>query len=255
MKSRAFSLPELILSISLLAILTGMAFEIFDWSSTIFRVSNVRVELQGELRRVTGALRRDFLLSSFTSLSEHGESFTVPDHPPDAAPASSVERTTIAFATIEDISNPHNYDAATGQSMFDCWTVFCPYTDPSNHSQCTLYRYRIEKHTPSLTQLSMDSIKTPPITGTPVYSPFGTGTSYLWQGAGHEPLNLIKGTVRSYSNRIRSFSVEANLGDQTLVVKIALQGPSGHLNTGKKSTSEIVQTEVLLKAENTWPKL
>lgn len=249
MRKKAFSLPELVLSISLLAILTGMAFEIFEWSSTIFRISNVRVELQGELRRITGALRRDFLLSSFTSLSQHGDSLTVPDHPPDVAPAVTVERTTIAFATIENISNSANYDAATGQSKFDCWTVYCPYTDPIDKSKCTLYRYRVEKHTPDLTQLSMDSI-----TKAPPYN-FGTSNNYLWKGPGLEPLNLIGGTVRSYSNRIRSFSVEANLGDQTLVVKLALQGPQGRVSTGSKRTSEVVQTEVLLKAENTWPKL
>lgn len=237
------SILETTCSIALLGLLSIVAFQAFDWGSNLFRVSNGRVELQAELRRINTALRKDFLLSSFTSLGTHRSEYNVPEHPPDPAPAIKVVREALCFASMLDCHKSANYDPATGQSKFDCWTIYCPYTDPANESRCSLYRYRVEEHPSELSQLKMDLMGG--------YQPFETGTSYLWPN----PQKMVFNSLHHYSDRIRSLEVAVNLGDQTLVAKITLQGDAGHLQGGKKRTSEVVSTEVLLKAENTWPKL
>ncbi|MBT9587348.1 hypothetical protein IV102_28665 [bacterium] len=238
MRSRGTSLLEAVLGMAILAILSGLAFSIFSWASTMFALSSVRLELQGEIRRVNSALRRDILGSCYTSVVNHPVTVTVSQHPPDLLPTVNVQRDAICFAALTDIHKPASYDKDVGLCKFDVWTVYCPYTDPTNPNLCKLIRYRVSPHAPSISQLPM--------------ADFYGSTSSLWPN----PANLVAGSVHTYSDRIRSFAIVPNLGDQTLEVKIALQGKLGHVSTSpRRTTAEIVESSVLLKAENTWPKL
>ena len=94
------------------------------------------------------------------------------------------------------------------------------------------------------------------VSGTTLQSPLaGFGlpdTRYDWPN----PTKIIPAFgVHCYSNRIRCFQIKPNPGDQTLQLEVTLQGPIGRTTMGQKSTAEIVESSVLLKCENTWPKL
>ena len=237
-RTQAFTLIELIAGFGILSLLTGLVFIIFSWASSMFAISSVRLELQGEIRRINNALRRDILGSCYTSVINHPVTVSVSLNPPDPTPTVNVQRDAICFAAITDIHNPASYDHAVGLCKFDVWTVYCPYTDPADPNNCKLFRYRVEPHAPSISQLPM--------------TVFYSSASYLWPN----PLNFVSGSDRCYSDRIRSFQILPNLGDQTLEVKIALQGKMGRVTASNhRKTSEIVESSVLLKAENTWPKL
>lgn len=138
------SLLEAVFGLAILAVLSGLAFSIFSWASTMFALSSVRLELQGEIRRINSALRRDILgilLHQRGQPSGHSHGLIAPPIP---SPTVDVQRDAICFAALTDIHNPASYDKDVGLCKFDAWTVYCPYTDPSNPNLCKLFH--IEYH-------------------------------------------------------------------------------------------------------------
>lgn len=244
---QAFSLLEVTVGTAMLSLLGILAFTVFAWCSSTFALSNTRLELQGEIRRINTAMRRDILGSCFTSLSSNYVNVTISKNPPDPISLDPivVPRDGISFSSISNMTNyADSYDHDTGLCKFDCWTVYCAWTNPDDIYDCRLYRYRVEAHAGNISQLPLDGFT----------KPTSAATSYMWPGPGATPYHYI-GDLHNYSNRIRSFQILPNLGDQTLEVKISLLGPLGQLKTSQRKTSEVVESSILLKAENTWPKL
>ena len=235
----------MLVGLSIFSFLVLVAFDMFALGSSQFELSNGRLELQGEIRRINGALRRDILTSCFTSISSHspaGSPFTVPATPPIPLPTVNVTRDTICFASKADPANPVT-DPTTGLSMFGAWTIYCPYTNPDNVYDCKLYRYR----TPYLPPTGISQL---PFAAT---APAGTAPGD-WAVIMWPPTEAFT-DLHCYSNRIRSFQILPNPGDQTMTVTMTLQAPIGRIMTGKKQTAEIVESSIILKSENTWPKL
>ena len=243
----AHTILELIVGFALLMVMSALTFSIFTWCASMFQMGSTRLELQGEIRRINNALRRDVLGSCFTSISAKPLTAQALLHPPDAAPLVTVPRSAVSFACMLDNKNPANYDSGTGLSMFDSWTVYYPSTNPADVNECKLYRYRIG---PGPTPVSRG------VSQLPLFSASGTpftdamDTSFLW------PCPYIVGEgLHCYSNRIRAFAIVVNPGDQTLQIDVTLQGALGRAIANGKSTADIVESSILLKAENTWPKL
>lgn len=243
MRRRGVSLIETTVGLVVLSSLAVVTFALFAWCTTVFRYSSTRIELQGEIRRINNAMRRDILGTAYTSLNKCIIELYVPDRPPDLEPKVKVRRSPVCFAAITDISDPNSYNPDIGLCHFDAWTIYNPYTNPDDPTDCRLYRYRILK-TPGATPFSQL-----PLVDFPNYA-----ISSKWLQMPN-PADFIAGTMHCYSDRIRSFDIDQNLADQTLEVKIALQGRGLRSEMGRNTTSEVVESSILLKAENTWPKL
>lgn len=243
MRRRGVTILETTVGLVVLSSLAVVTFALFAWCTTVFRYSSTRIELQGEIRRINNAMRKDILGTAYTSLIKCERDYIVPDRPPDLQPTVNVTRSAVCFAAITDISDPNSYNPDIGLCHFDCWTIYNPYTNPLDVTDCKLYRYRILK-TPGDT----------PYTQLPLVEFPDINQSGKWLKM-PKPDDFIAGTMHCYSDRIRSFDIDQNLSDQTLEVKIALQGRAGRSGMGRNTTSEVVESSILLKAENTWPRL
>jgi hypothetical protein len=242
-RPRGESLLELIVGLAIFSVLVLTAFDVFALGTSTFQLTSGRLGLQGEIRRINGALRRDILSSCFTSISSFPQAVNVSATPPSLPMDQSAARDAISFASMADSGNTvcYNtsitpYNATTGLSQFGCWTVYCPYTNPANVYDCKLYRYHCDYHPGSASQLPLSPTS--------------------WAGVLWSPAQSTTFTdIHCYSDQILSFEILPNPGDQTLQVTIKLMAPLGHISTGKKQTAEIVESAILLKSENTWPKL
>ena len=247
MKRRGFSLLETVIGMVIFSLLGILTFQIFAWSSSTFQLTTVRLELQGEIRRINAAVRRDMLESAFVSVSSRFSNVSVTLPPGSTNPADTqvCARDAISFSSMIDPTSPNSYTTQFGFSLFNCTTIYYPYTLPGEPYDCRLYRYKVSWDDP-VTSVSGTTLQSP-------LAGFGLPDSrYDWPN----PSRLItQFGVHCYSNRIRCFTIKPNPGDQTLELNVTLQGPLGHSSVGTKSTAEIVESSVLLKCENTWPKL
>lgn len=247
MKRSGFSLFETVAGLGFLSLLAVLSFQIFAWSSGMFSLTNARLELQGEIRRINGAVRRDMLESAFVSVSTKYISIpiTLPAGSTNPADTKMCARDPISFSSMIDPTSPNSYTVDNGFSLFNCTTIYYPYTSPTDPYDCKLYRYKVSWDDP-VTSVSGTTLQSP-------LAGFGLpDTRYDWPN----PTKIIPAFgVHCYSNRIRCFQIKPNPGDQTLQLEVTLQGPIGRTTMGQKSTAEIVESSVLLKCENTWPKL
>lgn len=229
-----FTLIEVIAGCVVLGLLTLVIFNVFALASTSFQTTSVRLELQGELRKICTELRREFEQSTYASVAIAPQVVVVPDQPPDPTPTSNVNRDGLCFASLANPQGPGTVDNVTGLTRWDGYTVYSPYWAVADPANCKLFRYRVSAHAPNTSQ-----------------NPLGSPALYLWPA----PSALIAGTTRTLTARLRSFAVSEDLANQTYIITIAVQGAAGRITTGNKTLAEVVETSLRLIPENTWPRM
>ena len=228
----AFTLLDTLLSMSLLTLLSLAVFSVFEQGSSLLSLGNTRASLAAELRRVTTMVGRDLLVSSFYTVQE-GTPFTMVV-PRNETSNMTVNRDSLSFATLSNPASPSSYDSVSGLANWDQYGVYLATREAPDGK---LFRFRVARPgTPDSNQTL-----------------FGAHNAVVDAFPGG-PL-LLPNTTRSLTNRLVHFSVVINAADQQVELRIILRGDAGRIQSGKKSLAELLETKIVVRPENTWPRL
>ena len=228
MKSRGFSVLELIISMSLLLLVSGTLFFLFRMCSSNFQVGMTRQSLQSQLRRISARLNLDIRQSSFYTISEAAASINV-DMEPGIVPA---RRDAVC------LGHPNGFDPITGLTVWDKYTV---YTATLDLPRGRLVTYRVGASAgvvPGTTQ-----------------QPWGNFLISLVSYTTVPSLKAETNTLKTLTRDLHQFQVDRDLSNQMVVVRVAVRGERGRTAEGRRSTAESAEMVFRYRAENTWPRM
>ena len=116
---RAVTLIELMVGMSLVLVLTGVAFSLFQVSTDAFRISLMRQDLQTAARQILGRLEQELRVTSLESLS-------VGDAPirSQTVDGAQARRHMLCMASISDWNDLSLYDANTGSPLWNRYVLY-----------------------------------------------------------------------------------------------------------------------------------
>ncbi|MBS2034464.1 hypothetical protein JST97_05740 [bacterium] len=229
MSRRGFSVLELVIALSLLMLISGVMFVLFNTCSNSFQLGMVRQSLQGQLRRISTRLARDIRQTSFHTLSVNSDTVNVNLEPGTI----TVARDSICLA------HTSSYDAVTGQPVWNGYTV---YTATKQVPRGQLISYDVSSSVPmcapGVLQQELDDFNNSVLS--------------------YKMLPSVKaqlGTSKTWTQDVHQFAVTKNDADQVILVRLGLRGEQGHTQNGRRSLAEAAEVVFRFKAENTWPRL
>lgn len=229
-RARGFSLLDTLLAMSLLTVLTMAIFSVFEQGSSLLSLGNARASLSAELRRVTTILGRDLLLSSFYTVQASVPYTMVV--PRDETSNMTVRRDSLSFGCLANPAASSSYDPSSGLPM---WDQYCIYTATRESPNGKLFRFRVARGgTIDTSQPSLGNHQS-------VVDAFPSGA--------------LANTTRVLTSQLVHFSVVRNAADQEVEMRIILRGQAGRIQSGRKSLAELLETKIVIRPENTWPRL
>jgi hypothetical protein len=231
-KRRAFTLLDTLLSLGLFSLLTLVLFSVFAQGTSLFTLGVNRSDLHSELRAINALMSREVNHSSFYSLAIHNVGTTIftprrLDYPNQL---ESVHRDAFSCAALRNPLEETSYVAATGAPLWDC---HCVYFSSQESPYGKLMRFRVGQ--------AADERQFPLASFPGIINTYTSAA--------------LPGTFRVLSQRLMEFSVERQLADQLLIVRLSLRANRGRLTQAKRSTAEILESRLVFKLENTWPRL
>ncbi len=228
MNGRGFGLLELMVSMTLMMLISGGLFLIFRSSSSTFQIGMTRQSLQSQLLRISARLSLDLRQTSFYTVSTAPASVNV-DMEPGIFP---FRRDSVCFA------HPGGFEAATGLTLWDSYIVYVA-TPEVPRGRLVTYRVGASAGvTPGTLQDTWSNF-------TDSLVLYTTIPSFKAEG----------GSQRTLTRELHQFSVDRDLANQLVVMKVAIRGDRGRTMEGKRSTAEVAEVELRFRPENTWPRL
>ena len=238
----AFSIPELLLGMVLLGLLTGILFQILLMGVGNWQLGHARSSGAIELRRICQALRNDLRHSSYYSVSfVNGLNVTV--NIPGVA-SQQVNRDALCMAALKLPNDPASYDS--DQYSLPKWDCYCAYYTSQDLPSGTMLRYIT------------------PRTGVSAQMVAGLGDTYA------EPLaTFVKGSnllsmsppivlgagFKTISKSIHSITYELIPGEQAVKVRLVILDDINRVAGAGKSTAEFLESTFSMQCNNTWPPL
>jgi len=221
---------DLLMSMALLSILSWLTFSVFAQTSSIFNLSSSRANLQSEIRRIQVSMGRAVSQSSF---------YTISTHTPPAIPVPRVDnltmmarRDSMSCATLNDPSNPASFDDTSGLPKWDRYLVYMASQESPNGK---LIQFQINRPGPDDLQVEM--------------SPALPGVVAVY------PAGVLAGTAKVITHRLVHFETALSAADQTVTISLIVRGDAGRIVGGRKTTAELLETKLIFRPENTWPRL
>lgn len=232
MKRKAFTLLDTLLSLGLFSLLTLVLFSVFAQGTSLFSLGVSRSDLHSELRNISALMGREINHSSFYSLAIENTGTTIftPRDLTRPEQQEQVHRDAFSCAALRNPMEESSYAPSTGSPLWDC---HCVYFSSQESPYGKLMRFRVAQAADER-QFPLGSF--PGIINT--YS-----------------ATAMPGTFRVLSQRLMEFAVERVLADQLLIIRLSLRGNEGRITQGHKSTAEILESKLVFKLENTWPRL
>lgn len=232
MKRRCgFTLLEALLTISIMGGMMGVLLAVFAAAGPGYKLGSTRLDLQSDLRRILGPLRRDLFNSAFQSLSVLGRIADVAANPPYDQPRLSVHRDALCMnALSRGGTSPAEYSPTSGRPMWDCYVVYFATRDDPNGNLIRMV----------LRDTSVSDIAQP----IPSLNEADLSLSNA---------NLLNNDWKELSSQVLEFSASLDEGNQLVRFHLKIRGAAGRREG--KSTAEVLEIESTLRPDNTWPRL
>jgi hypothetical protein len=230
LRRRGFGLLDVILSLTLLSILSWLMFSIFAQCSSLFGLGNSRASLQSEMRRIQVTLGREVLQTSFYTISTQVDTITVPR---DDTQNMQARRDSMSCATLNDSGASASFDNISGLPKWDRYAVYMASKESPNGK---LIRFLVNR---------TGAINDEQLVMSPALS--GVVSGY--------PGSALPRTTKIVTHRLVHFAADTNPADQTTTLSLIIRGDAGRITTGRKTTAELLETKLIFRPENTWPRL
>ena len=225
---RAFSLVEMVLSCALLSLATLVAFALFQFGNQAFRLGNLRNNLQGEARRVSGRLESDLRRADFTLTTVLNKG-NLPAREVLSSSGQLVQRDAICVPGLSSWTAASSYDGVTGLPLWDQYHVYYATTEADGG--------RIIRQT---------------------VQPAGFPYTSAWAAFGATSLqntpNLNTGPIlatETLAQQVEEFHLAVGTAPNSFSVSLRFRGTGGRKPGTGKRLDESLQVQFQFRAENT----
>lgn len=236
MRQRGFSLLEAVICTVILGMLVITVFGVFQLGTRSFRTLVVRQGVQSEARRIAVLLRRDLVVTHFRSVGTIAR--TSPDNPP---PLNA--RDVLTFATLDDWSNPANFDS----TLKPIWNRYLAWYGTQIDGEEEPGLGAIELGQLVRKEVIPNNPSPPILLPLPMLDP-NPNTLMVSPGATCESYRIL-------TRNLLHFSVSTDEAEQNVRVHLALRQRGFQSATGQKQDTETFECYIDLRPENTWPGL
>jgi len=227
-KSRAFSLMELVVVMSLLGLIIGGAFLIFRMGSRGFQQAIVKTGAVGDIHRFSRVAHRDIGLSHFNSAEVEKRQIT--------EAGETLERDGVGICGLSDWSDASNFGGTLGLPNWNRWTLFYA----TDEAKGRLIRLETQRAKPS------GSLNYYPITPMP-------GIADLMS---NDPIQLPQALrVTTLCHNVRSFSAELDTYKRIVKMTLVLHNKTGRRMTSQQTVEDYLETRVEIYPVNSYPEL
>jgi type II secretory pathway pseudopilin PulG len=222
MKTRAFTLIEIVVVCSIFGLSIGIVFLIFAMGTRGFNQAVERTGAIGEIHAITRAVERDVRLTHFYSARVKSRNVTT-EH-------GNTSRDGLSIAGLSNWSVPANFNAQ-GLPLWDRWVLFYASTEELGR----LFRLEMRR-TPRGYPLKPQNGIDPLLTNDPVNNEDALRVGVL-------------------SERVESFQAELFPAQRLVKLKLRLVNNKGLLVGSQRKVDDVLETQFELSPLNSYPDL